>query len=90
MGRRLWLFRDFCSNLYLAEFRSWLRRIGYKPLSSGIVNADCPNLLIQHRLRALIEKAYKADKRKVHVIGHSLAGCWRARWPLRWPPWSRR
>jgi triacylglycerol lipase len=63
------------NDLYLAEFRAWLRRIGYKPVSSGIgVNADCPNLLIKHRLRAIIEKAYLAEKRKVHVIGHSLGG----------------
>lgn len=63
------------NDLYLAEFRGWLRRVGYKPLSSGIgLNADCPNLLIKDRLRAVIEQAYGAEKRKVHVIGHSLGG----------------
>jgi triacylglycerol lipase len=63
------------TDLYLTEFRTWLRRIGYKPCHSGIgLNADCPNLLIQHRLREIIEKAYKSEKKKVHVIGHSLGG----------------
>src|SRR6266498_592822 len=47
------------SDLYLTEFRSWLDRIGYKSYASGIVvNADCPNLLIQDRLRMTVEKAY--------------------------------
>lgn len=63
------------TDLYLAEFRAWLRRIGYKPYDSRIgLNADCPNLLIRHRLAATVEKAFRAQKRKVHVIGHSLGG----------------
>jgi triacylglycerol lipase len=61
-------------DLYLAEFRTWLRRIGYRPHSSGIVNADCPNLLIRHQLQGIVHKAYKSGKQKVHVIGHSLGG----------------
>jgi len=63
------------TGFYLTEFRSWLRRIGYDPYDSNIgVNADCPNLLIQHRLRSTVEKAYRSHKRKVHLIGHSLGG----------------
>lgn len=32
------------TDLYLTEFRLWLRRIGYKPYSSNIgLNADCPD-----------------------------------------------
>lgn len=63
------------TDFYLTEFRSWLRRIGYQPYDSGIGwNADCPNLLIKHRLTATVEKAYKAHKQKVHLIGHSLGG----------------
>ena len=39
------------TDLYLTEFRAWLRRIGYKSYYSGIgLNAECPNLLIRHRL----------------------------------------
>jgi triacylglycerol lipase len=63
------------TDFYLTEFRAWLRRIGYKTYDSGIgINADCPNLLIRYRLTASVEKAYKAEKKKVHVIGHSLGG----------------
>lgn len=63
------------SDLYLAEFRSWINRLGYKAYVSGIgVNADCPNLLIQYKLTETIEKAYKETGRKVHLIGHSLGG----------------
>jgi hypothetical protein len=63
------------TDFYLTEFRSWLRRIGYRPYDSNIgVNAECPNLLIKYRLMASIEKAYQAEKRKIHLIGHSLGG----------------
>lgn len=63
------------TDFYLTEFRSWLRRIGYQPYDSNIgVNAECPNLLIKYRLMASIEKAYQAQKWKVHLIGHSLGG----------------
>ncbi len=63
------------TDLYLGEFRAWLRRIGYTSFDSNIgVNADCPNLLIKHRLTATIEKAFRTRKKKVHLIGHSLGG----------------
>lgn len=62
------------TDFYLTEFRIWLGRIGYKPYSSNIgMNADCPNLL-GLRLGATIEKAHKATRRKVHLVGHSLGG----------------
>lgn len=63
------------TDLYLAELRAWLSRIGYEPYHSGIgLNAECPNLLLQHRLKATIEKASRATNRKVHLVGHSLGG----------------
>lgn len=63
------------TDLYLAELRLWLRRIGYRPYDSGIgLNAECPNLLIQYRLRQTIEKAWRETGRKIHLIGHSLGG----------------
>jgi pimeloyl-ACP methyl ester carboxylesterase len=63
------------TDLYLTEFRAWLRRIGYSPYSSGIgVNAECPNLLIKQHLIETVETAYAETGRKVHVIGHSLGG----------------
>ena len=63
------------TDLYLAEFRGWLRRIGYQPYSSGIgINAECPNLLIRNHLIETVEKAYTDTGKKVHLIGHSLGG----------------
>jgi triacylglycerol lipase len=60
---------------YLKQLHSWLARIGYRPYFSGIgLNAECPNLLIQHRLNENIEKALLETERKVHLIGHSLGG----------------
>ena len=47
------------TDLYLTEFRTWLRRIGYRPYSSGIgINAECPNLLIKEHLLETVETAY--------------------------------
>jgi triacylglycerol lipase len=63
------------TDFYLTEFRSWINRIGYKAYFSEIGrNAECPNLLIQHRLTATIEKAYRETGKKVHLVGHSLGG----------------
>ena len=60
---------------YLTELRSWLGRIGYQAYFSGIgLNAECPNLLIKHKLEATIQKAYKETGRKIHLVGHSLGG----------------
>ena len=39
------------------------RSIGYRPYFSGIgVNAECPNMLIQQRLNACIEKALRGNR----------------------------
>lgn len=63
------------TDLYLTQFRSWLRRIGYRPFYSGIhLNADCPNLLIRRHVNDAIEQARKATRGKIHLIGHSLGG----------------
>ena len=60
---------------YLKQLHSWLARIGYRPYFSGIgLNAECPNLIIQHRLNENIEKALLETERKIHLIGHSLGG----------------
>jgi pimeloyl-ACP methyl ester carboxylesterase len=63
------------SDFYLGEFRTWLRRIGYKSYLSGIpLNAECPNLLIRRHLNEVIDTAYGETGKKVHLIGHSLGG----------------
>jgi triacylglycerol lipase len=63
------------TDLYLAELRAWLKRIGYRPYQSGIgLNAECPNLLIRQRLTDTIIKARRETKRRVHLVGHSLGG----------------
>jgi triacylglycerol lipase len=63
------------TDLYLAEFRSWINRIGYKAYVSGIgLNAECPNLLIKYKLETTIQKAYKETGKKIHLVGHSLGG----------------
>jgi len=63
-------------DLYLADMRGWLGRLGYRAYASGIgVNAECPNLLIRERLAATIERASReTGYRKVHLVGHSLGG----------------
>jgi len=63
------------TDAYLSQMHSWLGRIGYRPYFSGIgLNAECPNLLIQQRLRDNVEKALFDTERKIHLIGHSLGG----------------
>jgi pimeloyl-ACP methyl ester carboxylesterase len=49
--------------------------VGYSAYFSGIrINADCPNILIQHRLCETIERARRETGGKIHLIGHSLGG----------------
>src|SRR6185369_15364606 len=49
------------TDLYLTEFRLWLRRIGYLPHDSRVgFNAECPNLLIRHRLEDAIQQAWRS------------------------------
>ena len=63
------------SDRYLLQLHSWLERIGYRSYRSGIaLNAECPNLLIQNRLNAIIDRAVDETGRKVDLIGHSLGG----------------
>jgi pimeloyl-ACP methyl ester carboxylesterase len=63
------------TDAYLGQFHAWLERIGYRAYYSGIgINAECPNILIQRRLTACIDKALLDTGRKIHLIGHSLGG----------------
>lgn len=63
------------TDLYLTQFATWLRRIGYQPFYSGIrLNAECPNLLIERELRDAISQANESSQGRIHLIGHSLGG----------------
>ncbi len=63
------------TDTYLRQLHSWLGRIGYRAYFSGIgLNAECPNLLIQRRLKDSIDRAVADTGRKIHLIGHSLGG----------------
>jgi triacylglycerol lipase len=63
------------SDFYLSHLHAWLGRIGYRSYTSGIgLNAECPNLLIRHKLNEVVETALSDTGRKIHLIGHSLGG----------------
>jgi triacylglycerol lipase len=64
------------SDFYLSHLHAWLGRVGYRAYLSGIgLNAECPNLLIRHRLTETVDRALKeSGGRKLHLIGHSLGG----------------
>lgn len=63
------------SDAYLTTMYAWLKRMKYRPYYSGIVlNADCPNLIIQRRLTETVDRARRETRKKIHLIGHSLGG----------------
>jgi pimeloyl-ACP methyl ester carboxylesterase len=63
-----------CSDVFMFELNGWLRRIGYRPYSSGVgVNADCPGELAE-RLADTVARAVKETGRQVRIVGHSLGG----------------
>lgn len=58
----------------LAPLRLWLKRIGYRPLKSGIrSNVQCSERLVA-ALEARLERAVTIDGRRAHVLGHSRGG----------------
>ena len=62
------------SDQYLGDMFSWLRRIGYLPVMSGMGrNTECPDVL-SGRLAETVNSAYQETRRKVHLVGHSLGG----------------
>ena len=73
------------TDLYLYEFRSWLKRVGYHPYMSRIGrNAECFSVL-HERLKQTIDRAYAETGRKVHLVGHSLGGVLGLSAAVRWP-----
>jgi len=64
----------FGNDLYLQPLRSWLKRIGYDPVMSGIpINAGCPE-----RIKARVGRSFGSRLAKrngdVAIIGHSRGG----------------
>ncbi|HEY1278596.1 MAG TPA: alpha/beta fold hydrolase [Acidimicrobiales bacterium] len=64
----------FGSDFYLEPLRSWLRRIGYRPVRSTMaINAGCPD-----RLRTQVESALRRSMDRspgrLAIIGHSRGG----------------
>jgi triacylglycerol lipase len=64
----------FGNDLYLTPLRSWLRRIGYRPIASSLrINAGCPNRLRQEVERP-IDAALERHDGPIALIGHSRGG----------------
>jgi pimeloyl-ACP methyl ester carboxylesterase len=64
----------FGSDFYLEPLRSWLRRIGYRPVRSTMsINAGCPD-----RLRTQVESALRRSMDRnpgpLAIVGHSRGG----------------
>src|ERR1039458_1675499 len=59
------------TDTYLKQLHSWLGPMGDHAYFSGIgLNAECPNLLIEHRLNEIIAKPPPATEFKIQTIGH--------------------
>lgn len=64
----------FGNDLYLQPLRSWLRRIGYRPVMSHIaLNAGCPERIKARVARSLARQLAGHDG-DVAIIGHSRGG----------------
>jgi len=63
----------FGNDLYLYPLRSWLQRLGYRPVDSGIAfNAGCPERLAARAQRSLERRVGSAGE--LAIIGHSRGG----------------
>jgi pimeloyl-ACP methyl ester carboxylesterase len=64
----------FASDLYLQPLRTWLGRIGYRPLRSGLaLNAGCPERLSRSVVIEL-DRQLGPEFDRLAVIGHSRGG----------------
>ena len=59
---------------YLQPLRDWLRRIGYRPLRSGLDSNPGWSERLVRELGEIAEDAFRKDGRRVTIIGHSLGG----------------
>jgi pimeloyl-ACP methyl ester carboxylesterase len=74
-GRPVLLLPGFLAGDYtLAVMGDWLRRIGYRPATAGIVsNVDCSARALA-RVEAAIDRAHAESGRRVAIVGHSRGG----------------
>jgi pimeloyl-ACP methyl ester carboxylesterase len=64
----------FGNDWYLQPLRSWLARIGFRPVASSLtLNAGCPERLTR-RVEAQVERRRKAHAGPLVLIGHSRGG----------------
>lgn len=63
----------FANDLYLRPLRTWLARIGYRPVRSALaINAGCPERLSRTAFSQIEREA--GDSGPVALIGHSRGG----------------
>jgi pimeloyl-ACP methyl ester carboxylesterase len=74
-GRRVLVLPGlFANDVYLEPMRVWLRRLGYRPLRSGLlVNAGCPERLTRSVERD-VRRQWEPGSEKLAIIGHSRGG----------------
>ncbi|MBV8356784.1 MAG: hypothetical protein JO189_02455 [Deltaproteobacteria bacterium] len=59
---------------YLQPLRTWIRRVGYQPLDSGLdVNPGWSEELVDE-LADLVQREFRRSGLKLTIIGHSLGG----------------
>jgi hypothetical protein len=64
----------FANDVYLQPMRTWLRRIGYRPVRSTLsMNLGCPQRLTE-RIEGEIERQLGRRQSPVAIIGHSRGG----------------
>lgn len=64
----------FGNDVYLTPLRTWLRRIGYRPVASSLrINAGCPNRL-REQVEGAVSRTLARHDGPVAIIGHSRGG----------------
>jgi pimeloyl-ACP methyl ester carboxylesterase len=64
----------YAGDAYLRPLRSWLRRIGYTPMRSGLERNPGWSEELVHKLSELTEAVLNRTRRRVTIIGHSMGG----------------
>jgi pimeloyl-ACP methyl ester carboxylesterase len=59
---------------YLGPLRDWLRRIGYRPVPSGLQRNPGWSEQVVSELAELVENEYRQGGQRVTIIGHSMGG----------------